>query len=182
VQLTKCACGCGRSIVPHKNHGKPVRFIHGHNGAGALHYDYKGGKYTNDAGYIMVLRPNHPRAGQNGYVREHILVMEAYLGRPLKPEENVHHINHNRSDNKIQNLQLFDSFKSHMANHHYEIIERLGPKICSVCKVTKTAIRRSNNYHLWYRNNQKNGWLCNRCYKRKNITPNFIDTSGKVLH
>jgi len=109
-----CACGCGNKITTVDN-GK--RFIHGHNGRGVLHYDYKGGKYINDSGYVMVLRPNHPRASSNGYVREHILVMEAFLGRPLKPKEVVHHINRNRQDNRIENLERFDSHTDHMTRH-----------------------------------------------------------------
>ena len=112
-----CACGCGIVIDAINEHGEARRFVHGHNGRGALHYDYKGGKHINDAGYVMVLRPDHPRAMSNGYVREHILVMEAWLGRTLKSNEVIHHINKNRSDNRIQNLQVFGSVAEHMAHH-----------------------------------------------------------------
>ncbi|MGA9161251.1 MAG: hypothetical protein WB297_10380 [Actinomycetota bacterium] len=35
--------------------------------------------------------PEHPRARTHGYVFEHILVMEAFLGRHLMEDENVHH-------------------------------------------------------------------------------------------
>lgn len=54
----------------------------------------------------MVHRPSHPRARTGGYVFEHILVMEEMLGRHLYPEENVHHRNGVRSDNRPQNLEL----------------------------------------------------------------------------
>ena len=55
----------------------------------------------------MVYQPNHPSAQKSGYVMEHRAVMSEYLGRDLLPTENVHHINGDRSDNRIENLELW---------------------------------------------------------------------------
>ena len=66
---------------------------------------WKGGKFKM-AGYIMVRRPKHPNADNKGYVREHRLVMEKYLGRYLKSTEKIHHKNAIKDDNRLKNLEI----------------------------------------------------------------------------
>jgi HNH endonuclease len=60
-----------------------------------------------NAGYVMLYAPDHPRARSNPYVFEHILVMESLLGRHLYPDENVHHRNGVKGDNRPENLELW---------------------------------------------------------------------------
>ena len=67
-------------------------------------------------GYKLIYKPKHPYCEKNGYVREHRLVMEKKVKRYLLKSETVHHINSNKSDNRIENLQLVS-----VQNHGSEV-------------------------------------------------------------
>ena len=97
---------------------------------------WRGGRFIDPEGYVLIKRPDHPAARLSGYVLEHRLVMEAHLGRLLTPHEIVHHKNSNKSDNRLENLEILDGQSTHMK------IERTGRKfprkngtwfICEAC-------------------------------------------------
>lgn len=52
----------------------------------------------------FVFRPEHPNANVRGYVAVHRLVLSEKLGRPLRDDEDAHHINHDNQDNRPENL------------------------------------------------------------------------------
>ena len=58
-------------------------------------------------GYRILYLPEHPMANSSGAIPEHRLVMSEAIGRDLRPEENVHHINGDRLDNRLENLELW---------------------------------------------------------------------------
>ena len=74
-------------------------------------------------GYLMEWCPRHPNA-RLGWVPQHRLEMELHLGRFLRQEEVVHHIDHNRSNNSIENLEVFESQVEHMQHHQSGSVTR----------------------------------------------------------
>jgi len=77
---------------------------------------WEGGR-TRRHGYVLVYIPTHPSA-VCGYVREHRVIMEAHIGRYLKPEERVHHVNGIKDDNGIENLKLLKNEAEHAKIHN----------------------------------------------------------------
>lgn len=69
------------------------------------------GRIISGEGYVWILKPDHPRAYSGKYVPEHVLVMEEALGRYLDTDnESVHHIDGDRQNNDLSNLQLRTRF------------------------------------------------------------------------
>ena len=66
-------------------------------------------EYKNVDGYIWTYLPDHPNATKQGVIAQHRLVMAEHLGRPLEKHENVHHKNGNRTDNRLENLELWST-------------------------------------------------------------------------
>ncbi len=103
-QMDNCDIQCDRSFIYCNKHyqrqlkyGNPLTILHAEKGYGTI----------NDCGYKVIYKMGHPNANSVGRILEHRYIMSQMLGRPLEKNENVHHINGNKLDNRPENLELW---------------------------------------------------------------------------
>jgi len=91
---------------------------------GENHPQWKGGRISNGRGYILVRKPNHPKAIYKGkYIFEHLLIWESVHQKPLPEGYVIHHLNGNKSDNRPENLVALPTRK------HHHILAAKGKRI-----------------------------------------------------
>ncbi|MES2367480.1 MAG: HNH endonuclease [Pseudomonadota bacterium] len=146
-----------------------------------LHGSYKTGKHLDSRGYITIVARDAFKLMKNGRVFEHRYLMEKHLGRRLRGNEHVHHINGIKTDNRFENLQLMNA-RSHLKLHHPVKFDK-----CIVCgnKRTKsTSLKRglcSNHYQQFMRklNPNRTCILCDARHYAKGLCIRHYDISRK---
>ncbi|MEI7494509.1 MAG: HNH endonuclease signature motif containing protein [Alphaproteobacteria bacterium] len=108
----KCICECG-NIKYHltydltsnkiKSCGCYNREVSKDRMSGVNNHNWKGGSTIRKNGYKEI------KFGENRGKLEHRVIYEQYYGIKLKPHQNIHHINGVKLDNRIENLELWDT-------------------------------------------------------------------------
>jgi hypothetical protein len=147
-----CQCGCGRKTNLARRteagrgwvKGEPLKYILGH--VHPPHPQLKGVK-VHSAGYVYINAPDHPKA-QQGYVFEHILVIEKALGKFLPDGTCPHHVNGKKDDNRPGNLVLCQDLDYHNFIHQrtraFKACGHATWKKCTYCQQYDTL----KNLHI----------------------------------
>ena len=126
--LVRCGqCGREKNVYPsiyktRKRHFCDAKCFISFN-KGENTYQWKGKRKTK-AGYIVIRDYSGKRS--SGYIYEHRLIMQNSLGRDLKKEECIHHINGIKDDNRIENLELVKSNTHAKLHHPYRDRDKFG--------------------------------------------------------
>ena len=114
----KCACGCGEDVPKpkRKSHGKYPRFIQNH---WWRLPEYKEKMKIRNKNRIKDIPDIAPCVGRrlrgNKYWSK--VLMEKHSNRELLPPEHVHHINGDKTDDRIENLIVLTK-SYHCSLHH----------------------------------------------------------------
>lgn len=132
--LSSCQCGCGVTVRSHRS-----KYIFGHSpkmSAGQTNSgSFKGGhegmqqeKNPNWRGGFIMRNGYKARRIKGRKIYQHRYVMEQELGRRLSRLEHVHHINHDKLDNRPENLIVLNP--SEHAKYHANVmwgnLEKVG--------------------------------------------------------
>jgi hypothetical protein len=87
---------------------------------------------------------------------EHRHIIEQSIGRKLTFDETIHHINHKRSDNRIENLQLISR-----SEHSHKFPAFRNGTIEMNCKKCK-------NRFISFKSDKRSGYCSKKCWYTRN--------------
>lgn len=91
---------CAKHYAKNKKYGTPL--------GGGVQDGRSKEWHVRKGGYVIKFDRANPNAHPvSGVTFQHRDVMAAFIGRPLRSDENVHHKNGDRTDNRIENLELW---------------------------------------------------------------------------
>lgn len=91
--------------------------------SGENNHFYSGGYKHRPDGYII-------KSSTSQYV--HREVMESFIGRKLESWEHVHHVNGNRSDNRIENLRILSNSDHRKLESKFQTRDKSGRFTCQL--------------------------------------------------
>ena len=120
-------------------------------------------------------RPNLTKCGYmricvNGKrVLEHRHIMETHLGRKLTNRERIHHINHNKTDNRIENLELMSSQSEHLKHHRFELLRNRKTNPVLPPRMRKEIIKTGNSHRRNYKIRKCGVSVCNQMGRTRGL-------------
>lgn len=114
------------------------------------------------SGYIETYDPDRYQRLGKGDVYEHVYVFEQHYKCCVLKWGRIHHINHIRHDNRIENLEGMIDLnhrRLHMMGNQLSKKDMTG-RCCSLCNSTTTYIKPSG-WPQWFET--ENGFMCRKC-------------------
>ncbi|WP_339304426.1 HNH endonuclease [Paenibacillus sp. FSL L8-0435] len=142
-------------------------------------WNFNGGRTVDQNGYVVLSMPHHPSADKKGRVYEHRYVMEKHVGRPLLSNEEVHHKNEIKSDNRIENLELLTGTE-HRHYHRKNKLDSVKPMQCSYQKC-RSAVRARGLCNKHYLQEWKQGIISKNPVYNQNLKRYWSNGMKKVF-